>query len=450
VQIEVLDDKHDETLLLSMGAMLISLYVHVYINIPPVPGKRQFSTNMHPKTLLHLPHEIKSMIINLCGRAEQKHLRCCCTALNINVLPFLYRTVFLDILPSSIDRVDNIANKPEIGQHVRELIISTNLLAPCSLRTFERQIRYSEPASLKFSDEDIPLVIDPISVEGLLNAYPVFKSRSSVASRFKSYRKYVDFQRTHLGRESMILYYLLIKFINARKLTMCKLDDITKSLSWAAVSKDVFSDVEDCFSLHSWTSSVMANNLSVYAYLVLNYGSLGHHLTTLQIDFVARETWQFANIHEAWSKLRVLKLHAGCDNTSETKSVVTQGLAMLISRIILVRELQISIFPSCGYLSRIDFDRVFRESSQLTDLQVLGIQTGMIDQSNLLALYERHRNTLQTLTICDVHLSAGTWQDVFAVLSADTDRCTFVVEALTHGDGWSIETVVPFCHSKRL
>jgi len=252
----------------------------------------------------------------------------------------LYRTVFLDILPSSIDRVENIANEPEIGQHVRELIISTNLLAPCSLRTFERQIRYSEPADLKLLDEDIPLVNDQTSVK--------VKSRSSVASRFKSYRKYVDFQRTHLGRESMILYYLLNKFINARKLTMCKLDDITKLWSWTTVSKDVFSDVEDCFSLHSWTSSVMANNLSVYAYLMLNYGSLGHRLTTLQVDFVARDTWQFANIHEAWNKLRVLKLHAGCDNTKEAKSVVTQGLAMLISRITLIRELQISIVPSCG------------------------------------------------------------------------------------------------------
>jgi len=405
---------------------------------------------MHHSPLLHLPHEIRIIIIDFGGRAEQKNLRCCCTALNAYVLPFLYRTVFLDILPSSMSRVDNIANKPEIGHHVRELIISTNLLAPCSIRTFERLIRYSEPASLKFLDEDIPLVIDQTSIEGLLDTYPVWKTRSWLASRFKSYRKYVHFQNTHLGSESMTLYYLLIKFINARKLTMYKLDDITKSLSWAAVSKDVFSDVEDCFSLHSWTSSVMADNLSVFAYLMLNYGSLGHRLTSLQIDFVACETWQSANIHEAWSKLRVLKLHAGCDNTKQTKSVVTQGLAMVISRIPLVRELQISIVPSCGYLSRIDFHRVFRESSQLTNLQVLGIQTGVIDQRNLLALYKRHRDTLQTLTICDFHLSAGTWQELLAVLSADTDRCNFIVEALTHGDGWSIETVVPFCHRKRL
>jgi len=146
----------------------------------------------------------------------------------------------------------------------------------------------------------------------------------------------------------------------------------------------------------------MADNLSVFAYLMLNYGSLGHRLTSLQIDFVACESWQSANIYESWSRLRVLKLHAGCDNTKQTKSMV------------------------------------------------LSIQTGVIDQRNLLALYERHRDTLQTLIICDFHLSAGTWQELLAELSADTDRCNFIVEALTHGDGWSIETVAPFCHRKRL
>ena len=389
------------------------------------------------------------MIINYCGRAEQKTLRRCCTALNAFVLPFLYCTVFLDILPSSMSRVENIANKPEIGRHVRELIISTNLLAPCSLRSFERQIRYHEPASLKFLDEDIPLVIDQISIEGLLDTYPVWKTRSWLKSRFKSYSEYVHFQKTHLESKSMTLYYLLIKFVNLRKLTMYKLDDITKSFSWVAVSKDVFSDVEDCFSLHNWTS-VMADNLSVFAYLSLNYGSLGHRLTSLQVDFIASEIWQLANIYEAWGNLRVLKLHAGCDNTKQARSLVTQGLALVIQSIPLVRVLQISIAPSCAYLSRIDFHRVFCNSYRLMYLQVLGIQTGVIDQRNLLALYKRHRDTLQTLTICDFHLSDGTWQEIFAELSPDTDRCNLILEALTQGDGWSIETVVPFCRSVRL
>jgi hypothetical protein len=389
------------------------------------------------------------MIMDFCGRAEQKCLRCCCTSLNASVLPLLYRTVFLDILPSSMVRVNNIANKPEIGHHVTELVISTNLLAPCSIRSFERQIRYHEPASLKFLDEDVSLVIDQISTEGLLDTYPVWKTRSWLASRFKSYRNYVHFQKTHLESQAMTLYYMLIKFVNLRKLTMYKLDDITKSFSWVAVSKDVFSDVEDCFSLHNWTS-VMADNLSVFAYLLMNYGSLEHRLNFLQIDFIAGETWQLANIYEAWGNLRVLKLHAGCDNTKQARSVVTQGLAMVIPRIPLIIELQISIVPSCGYLSRIDFNRVFCKSSRLTNLQVLSIQTGVIDQRNLLALYERHRDTLQTLIICDFHLSDGTWQELLAELSANTDRCNFILEALTHGDGWSIETVVPFCHSIRL
>jgi len=430
--------------------MLISVYVCVYSwSLTVFFGTPRSSTTMHCSPLNRLPHEIQLIIIHFCGRAEQKTLRCCCKALNAYVLPVLYPTVFVDILSSSRSRVNNIANKAEIGYHVRELVISDNLLAPCSLRSFERQIRYHEPASLKFLDEVVPLVIDQSSIETLLDSCSIWKTRSWLKYCFKIFWEYVTFQKTHLRSESMTLCSLLMKFPNLRKATLYKLDDITKSISWADVSKEVFPNAEDCFSLHNWTST-MIDNLSIFAHLMLNCGRLMDRLASLEIDFVASETWQLAGIYEAWSKLRILKLHAGCDNTRQARSMVAQGLAIVIQRIPLVTELRISIVPSCGYLSRIDFHHVFCNSSQLTNLQILGIQTGMIDQRNLLALYQRHRDTLHTLTICDFHLSNGTWQEVLAQFSDNADRCNFILEALTDGDGWNIETVIPFCHRLRL
>jgi len=424
----------------------MSLYI---VGVSQTFGTLRSLTKMHCSSLIRLPQEIQLVAILFCDQAEQKALRCCCRALNAYILPILYRTVFLDILPSSMSRVHNIANKTEIGRHVRELVISNNLLAPCSLRSFERQIRYHEPASLKFLDEDIPLIMNQSSIETLLDSCSIWETRYWLKSQFKSYWRYVTFQKTHLTSESMTLRSLLLKFPNLRKVTIYKLDDITKSISWVDVSKEVFPNAEGCFSLHNWTST-MIDNFSIFAHLMLNCSRLMDRLTSLEIDFVASETWQLAGIYEAWSNLRILKLHAGCDDTIQTRSMVTEGLAMVIQRIPLVIELRISIVPSCGYLSRIDFHHVFCDSSQLTNLQILDIETGIIDQRNLLTLYQRHRDTLHTLTICNFHLSIGTWQEVLAQFSDNADRCNFVLEALTDGDGWNIETVIPFCHRLRL
>jgi len=278
----------------------MSLYI---AGVSQIFGTLRSLTKMHCSPLIRLPQEIQLVIILFCGQAEQKTLRCCCRALNAYVLPILYRTVFLDILPSSMSRVHNIANKAEIGHHVRELVISNNLLAPCSLRSFERQIRYHEPASLKFLDEDIPLIMDQSSIETLLDSCSIWETRSWLKSHFKSYWRYVTFQKTHLTSESMTLRSLLLKFPNLRKVTIYKLDDITKSISWVDVSKEVFPNAEGCFSLHNWAST-MIDNFSIFAHLMLNCSRLMDRLTSLEIDFVARlfhKSLSESNSRSSWS-----------------------------------------------------------------------------------------------------------------------------------------------------
>jgi len=99
---------------------------------------------------------------------------------------------------------------------------------------------------------------------------------------------------------------------------MFKLDEITKSIYWVDVLEEVFSNLEGCFSLHNWTST-MIDDFSIFAHLMLSCSRLMDHLTSLEIDFVASEIWQLAGIYEAWSHLRILKLHAGCDNTTKDK-----------------------------------------------------------------------------------------------------------------------------------
>lgn len=399
--------------------------------------------------LISLPLEIQEIIFRFCSPVEQKALRSCCKTLSSNVIPFLYHTVFLDTLPTSMKRVYNIASKDHIGTHVNELIVTTNLLDPCSLRSFERQIRYQEPAALKSLGEELALFRDQTSIEAILSTYSVWQTRHWLETRFERYWKYVRFQKAHLESESMALCSLLMKFKKLRKVTFFKLSDIAKSSSWVELSKDVFSNLEDSFSLHNWTRAT-ADNLNIFASIMLSDDRLGKQLTTLEIDYIACETWETASLHEAWRNLRYLKLRADGGSTKQAKSLVTQGLAMVVQRIPLIEKLQISIVPCCGYLSRIDFYPILSGSAQLTHLQILGIQTGVIDQQHLLDLYQRYQGTLQTLTIRDFHLSKGTWQELLAQLSANADRCNFILEALTDGDGWNIETYIPFCRVIRL
>ena len=399
--------------------------------------------------LVRLPCELLLIIVNFCNQAEQKSLRLCCRALNTYVVSVLYRTVYLDILPSSINRVTSIANKYEIGLHVKELVVSTNLLAPYSLASFERQIRYNEPASLKNVTEDVALMIDHTSIEALLGTYSIWKTKFWLQSRYKCYCNYVRLQKYLLRSESMTLRSLILKLVKLQKVTMCKLDDTGKSVAWTDFSKEVFLDAEECFSLHNWTNTTV-DGLSIFAHLMLNDGRLGSRLTSVETGFVACEIWQSAKIYEAWSSIRILKIHAGCDDTEQARSLVTQGLVMIIHSIPLVITLQISVAPSCGYASRIDFHRVFSESEQLTNLQELDLQTGVITHQNFLALYRRHRDSLKLFTVCDLHLSDGDWQEVLTQLSIDTDKCHFIFEALTDGDGGNIRTVIPFCHQIKL
>ena len=404
---------------------------------------------MTSSSFVQLPNELLLIIVEFCNQTEQKSLRLCCKALDIYMVSVLYRTVCLDLLPSSINRVASIANKHEISRHVKKLIISTNLLVPCSLKRFERQIRYNEPACLKSIEEDIALMIDHTSIEAFLGTYSIWKTKSWLWSQFKSYCNYVHFQKYLLRSESRKLYSLILKLVKVQKVSMCKLDDTGRSIAWTNFSKEVFMDAEDCFSLHNWTNTTI-DGLSIFAHLMLNGGCLGNRLTSLETDFVACEIWQSAKIYEAWSTIRILKIHADCQDTEQAKSLVTQGLVMIIHNIPLVMILQISVAPSCGYVSRINFHRVFSGSEQLTNLQELNLQTGVIDHQNLLTLYKRHRDTLKLFTICDLHLSDGNWREVMTQLSNDTDKCSFIFEALTDENNGNIRTIVPFCRKTKL
>ena len=416
----------------------------------PLSHDITFCEIMSCSSLFGLPDELLLIIIDFCNQTEQKVLRLCCRALNIYVVSVLYRTVCLDILPSSVNRVASIADNHKLGLHVKELVISTNLLAPCSLARFERQIRYNEPASLKSIEETIALMIDPTSLETLLGTYSIWKTKHYwLQSRYESYCNYVRYQKYLLQEETRMLHSLILKLAKLQKVTMRKLDDTSTSVAWTAFSKEIFLDAEESFSLHNWTSTTM-NGLSVFTHLMLNGGRLGNRLTSLETGFVACEIWQSARIYEAWSSIRILKIHAGCNDTAPARSIVTQGLFMVLRNVPSVMILQISVAPSCGYLSRIDFYRVFSESEQLTNLQQLHLQTGLMTYQNFLSLYRRHRDTLKVFTICDLHLTDGDWQEVLTQLSNDTDKCHFILEALTDGDGRDIRTVIPFCHRIRL
>lgn len=111
--------------------------------------------------------------------------------------------------------------------------------------------------------------------------------------------------------------------------------------------------------------------------------------------------------------------------------------------------MHLKITPSCCYFSRIDFGTVFGDV-KLTKLQELAIQTGLINRQNLLDVLARHKYTLRLISITDFHLNQGSWRESYDALRTDLPDCDINLEALTDGNGWRIDTAVPWGHVKNL
>ncbi len=79
-----------------------------------------------------LPPELRVLICNYCELSTLKSLRSSCRMFERETNSVLFHTVSLDILPQSISTLRMIANHSSLACHVQKLVVSTNLLRPCS------------------------------------------------------------------------------------------------------------------------------------------------------------------------------------------------------------------------------------------------------------------------------------------------------------------------------
>lgn len=100
----------------------------------------------------------------------------------------------------------------------------------------------------------------------------------------------------------------------------------------------------------------------------------------------------------------------------------------------LIEFLHLEITPTCGYMSRIDFEELFADV-QLNMIQGLRIYTGKISSHGLLKIIKLQKTHLRRFNITDLHLIDEQWETVFALLEECLQNCEVTFEGATDGDG---------------
>jgi hypothetical protein len=378
-----------------------------------------------------LPPELRVLIYNYCELSTLKSLRSSCRMFERETNSILFHTVSLDILPQSISTLRMIANRSSLACHVQKLVVSTNLLRPCSFSTFKRQLCHEEHISLSQLDL-LPYSRWILSIS----------HRSKVRRRYKRYCHYLNRQKEIL-RDRASLQLTLIKLFRVKKVELRLLFDAEQSRFWQTFDHEIFASSNDGdFNFRFTTTATLYNdtNLCVTHSLL---DEMSDRLTSLEIDFIPCTFWQFEHYTGVWSHLRHLKICAEHGSTLEETCSVKAGLRKILLNIGLIEFLHLEITPTCGYLSRTDFGELFADV-QLTVLQYLKICTGKISLHDLLRVFKVYKSKLQLFYITDLHLVDGRWETVLSLLKGCLHNSVVSFEGITDGDGWSIRAVVPF------
>lgn len=176
-------------------------------------------------TFLTLPVEIRLYTICFCTRREQKQLRLTSRRLDGETLPILFRQIHVDVLEECLDKLSWIANSPCVAPTVRSLVVTSNLLCPCTLQYFEGKLRHHSDMA------DLP------------------SERQWVQESFLRYKTHLVSQWVQLHRLSLILK----AFDGIQTLKVSWLHDVQISPYWHAVGKKVFFPKAVCIG--PWTTT---------------------------------------------------------------------------------------------------------------------------------------------------------------------------------------------------
>lgn len=374
----------------------------------------------------YLPLELRIVTYDYCELPSLKNLRLSCHKFQDEIDPILFHTVFLDLLPQSVETLRMIADN-HIASHIQELVVSTNLLPDISPLTFERLLRCSNHSSLaRFETQQI-----------LPSCMLRLQGKFRIWQRYRRYSYYVNQQRNLLLSQAS-LQRIIVKLVRLKKLKLQVLNNVEQSRCWFNFSRKVFGRDKD-FDLCPIILSRSDTHLCAIHMLL----KMCHNLTSLEIDQVSCSCWQFEFYTAVWRHLKRLRLCAQQGSTVEEADDVKTGLRKVLLELDLIEFLHLEITPTCAYLRRINIGEIF-EDRKLTVLQHLCICTGKILFKDLLDMIQIHRRKLLMLSMTDVHLIDNSWEKTFQILKESLHNCVATFEGVTDGDGWTIREVVPF------
>jgi len=384
------------------------------------------------------PLEIFRLIFDHCDFSTLKCFRLSCHALEVDIAARIFGSLHFDLLPRSLEITRRVADHPILATHVREIVISDNLLKEYTYEGFRRQLCSVEPGGRWWAippDEDD---VDPAwSLETDLAV-----SKDWLRQSFEIYCKYLQAQKSIVAHEAK-LNSVFPKLTRLKRIWLRTLDDTEQSQSWVAFSIHVFG-VPDCFSLRLWTTFLSSGNNTSALHMILC--STRHMLQLVQsvkIDYVPSHFWYTHSISEGWNSIVNLDLRLEQGQSERRKVLVKCGIRELLRRLDSIEFLRLEITPSCGYFTRLDFAEVFLDI-KLTLLQNLQVQTGIIKSKDLLKICENHKDTLRSLSIVDFHLGDSSWECVYPLIVKSLPDSSIMFEGLTDGDGWTTHTALPF------
>lgn len=375
--------------------------------------------NMSPlrecSIFLTLPVEIRLYIICFCKGIEQKQLRLTSRLLNEETLPVLFRHIRVDVLEECLEKLRRIASSACVATTVKSLVVSSNLLCPCTLQDFEGKLRCHADMA------DLPM------------------ERQWVKASFLRYETQRVSQRAQLDGLGPVLR----AFNRLQTVKVIWLYDVQVSPYWHAVGKEIFSPRAVCIG--SWTTN-QVQGCSVAGQLWPSRLPLG--VTALNYQSVPLHCWSIQGRISVWSSLRHLRLRIARAKSGAEKESVRLGLQRLLAAAGLIQSLYLSADPSVNYRDRFDFGTALMKVDSLTSLQDLTIETGIMQEDDLIQLHDRYTCSLRKLKIRDIHLCNGHWQTIFTVFRSSGFSCKIEMEALTEGNGWYVNTILSFFETK--
>lgn len=354
---------------------------------------------------LALPVEIRLYTIRFCSGDEQKQLRLTSRQLGEETVPILFRHISVDVLEECLLKLRRVASVACFAAAVRSLMVSSNLLRPCTLQDF---------ADLSMDSQWVK------------ESYLRYKTR-----------------RVSQSAQLDKLRPILKAFDRLQTVEVVWLHDVQISPYWRAVGKEVFSPRAVCIG--PWTTNQVQGR-SVAGQLWPS--RLPFNLTALKYQPVPLHCWSIDGRVSAWSSLRQVQLRIARVNSAAENESARRGLQRLLAAAGLIQSLYLSANPSVNYLDRFDFGTALLKVDSLTKLQDLTLETGRMQENDLIQLNDRYSCSLRKLKIRDIYLCNGHWQTIFTLFQSSALPCKHEMEALTEGNGYYVDTILPFFEVK--